>query len=158
MEANSGLMIFLVMLCYLSSSERKAWKVQAWTRLEPWPLPCRCRAPQLQLSSQLKVGHYVGRGYMCFNQWNFICTADGNNFTVNDLRSCVMALEQQRKEAWVPFRPERPESRSWKAWVPLRPFFRYCWSTTHVYSSFVNNIREPLINPRCSARILFIKY
>ena len=31
----SMLMIFAVMLCYLSSSDRSAWKIQAWTVLEP---------------------------------------------------------------------------------------------------------------------------
>ena len=33
--ATSVLMIFAVMLCYLSSSDRSAWKIQAWTGLEP---------------------------------------------------------------------------------------------------------------------------
>ena len=36
------LMIFAVIFYYLSSSEWKAWKIQAWTGLEPWPPRCRC--------------------------------------------------------------------------------------------------------------------
>ena len=39
----SMFMIFVVMLCYLSSSERNAW-----TGLEPWPLRCRCSAPPVE--------------------------------------------------------------------------------------------------------------
>ena len=35
--ATSLLMIFAVMLCYLSSSDRSAWNIQAWTGLEPDP-------------------------------------------------------------------------------------------------------------------------
>ena len=34
-EAILILMIFAEMLCHLSSSKRKAWKIQAWTGLEP---------------------------------------------------------------------------------------------------------------------------
>ena len=40
METISMLMIFTVMLCYLSSSERKSW-----TGIQPQPLRCRCSAP-----------------------------------------------------------------------------------------------------------------
>ena len=44
------LMIFTVLLCYLSSNKRKVWKFQAWRGLEPWPLWCQYSAPPIELS------------------------------------------------------------------------------------------------------------
>ena len=36
------LIIFAVLLCYLSNSQKKPWKIHDPTGLEPWPLQCWC--------------------------------------------------------------------------------------------------------------------
>ena len=55
MEMILMLTIFTVLLCYsLSSSTEllkfKAWEIQTSKGLEPWPLPCQCSAPPIELT------------------------------------------------------------------------------------------------------------
>ena len=56
-----ALVICAVLLCYLNSSEGKAWKIRVWAGLEPWPLRCWCSAPPVELSGQLGAGRSVGQ-------------------------------------------------------------------------------------------------
>ena len=78
--------IAVLPIYYLRSSERKDWKIQAWTGLEPSPLQYQCSALPIELSGQLETGHFlwlndkpVDSGYMQSNLWSFIWTVHGNN-------------------------------------------------------------------------------
>lgn len=47
--------------CYLSSSLRKSWNIQAWMGLKPWSLWSWCSALPVERSGQVEAGHFVGQ-------------------------------------------------------------------------------------------------
>ena len=89
----SMLMIFAVMLCYLSSSDRSAWNIQAWVGLEPclrWGAVFQFHQLSYRVNWELNIicvyDKPIDCGYMPFNNLNW----GGNNFNVNDLRGLVL--------------------------------------------------------------------
>ena len=98
-------MIFAVMLCHLTSSDRSAWKIQAWTVLEPC---LRCGGvvfhqlnyrANWELDIMWVYDKPVDSGCLPFNEWIFIWTVDGNNFNVNELRGFVMLRQLLEKNS-----------------------------------------------------------
>ena len=91
--ATSVLMVFAVMLCYLSSSDRSAWNIQAWVGLEPclrWGAVFQFHQLSYRVNWELNIicvyDKPIDCRYMPFNNLNW----GGNNFNVNDLRGLVL--------------------------------------------------------------------
>ena len=113
-----------------TASKSLGWKIQAWTRFNPWPLRYQCSALSVELSAQLGVGCYVGRWQA---RWWWVSVRLGfQSYSCRNIFFCYYVRSIEKKKLQGSHTLNFVSTRSWNTWLSCINFLSInCLNCVH---------------------------